>query len=65
MLRAAASIALCHDAAMSYYGQITGTDGVEGSWLIELHDVGVFEGWAKRSVRAFLALVLSKIGRNG
>ena len=37
---------LCYDAAMPYYGQITGTDdGVEDSWLIELDGEGVPGSW--------------------
>jgi hypothetical protein len=32
----------CYDAAMPYYGKITGTNnGVEGTWLVELDDDGV------------------------
>ena len=31
----------CYDAHMPDYGQITGADGVEGSWLIDLNEIGV------------------------
>jgi hypothetical protein len=35
------TLALCHDARIPSYGQITGTDqGVEGSWFMELNDDG-------------------------
>jgi len=32
----------CYDAAMPYYGKITGmNEGVEGTWLVELDEEGV------------------------
>ena len=35
-------LGLCYDAAMPYYGKITGmNNGVEGTWLVELDDDGV------------------------
>ena len=37
-----APLGLCYDAAMPYYGKITGiNNGVEGTWLVELDEDGI------------------------